>query len=319
MINKSITVAVCSRSFTKNIYLKEKLKKKYKYVYFNNTNKTLKGKDLVKFLKNADKAIIGLEKIDQILIDQIPKLKVISKYGVGLNNIDLKYLKIKKIKFGWEPGVNKRSVSELALFNMINLRRKLFLNNQSISNYQWKQHVGSILTGSKIGIIGCGNIGKDLIHLLQPFNCKIFVNDIVNYNKFYKKYKIIKKSINELLKVSDIVSIHVPLNKSSKNLINKNNLKYLKTSSIIINTSRGGIVNEEDLFKFLSKNKLSVALDVYSKEPNFDKRFIKLNNFIGTPHIGGSSKEAIVAMGLSAIKGLTKNSVPSKYMVNCYS
>ena len=319
MVKKSINIAVCSRSFSKNKFLANNLKKKYKNVIFNRSDKSLKGKELIAFLRNSDKAIIGLEKIDQFIIDQLPNLKVISKYGVGLNNIDLKYLKIKKIKFGWEPGVNKRSVSELALFNMINLRRKLFLNNQSISNYHWKQHVGSMLTGSKIGIIGCGNIGKDLIHLLQPFNCKIYVNDIVDHNKFYKKYKVVKKSINELLKVSDIVSIHVPLNKSTKNLINKNNLKYLKTSSIIINTSRGGIVNEEDLYRLLSKNKLFVALDVYSREPNFDKRFSKLNNFIGTPHIGGSSKEAIIAMGLSAIRGLTKNSVPSKHMINSHT
>jgi phosphoglycerate dehydrogenase-like enzyme len=309
MVNSLEKVAVCSRSFSNNLVLKKELLNHYKNVSFNRS-KILGGNELILFLKNADKAIIGLEKIDKKIIDSLPNLKVISKFGVGLNNIDLEYLKFKKIKLGWEPGVNKRSVSELSLCLILNSIRKITLNQSDLFNKKWNQTIGSDLTNSTIGIIGCGNVGQDLIKLLKPFQCKIYVHDIKSYKNFYSKYNIIPTSLNFLLKNSDIISIHTPLNKSSINLLNKKNLKFLKPNSSLINTARGGIINEDDLYNFLNKNKFNSASDVFINEPNINCRLIKLKNFFATPHIAGSTIESILKMGRSAIRGLNINAVP---------
>jgi|TARA_B110000483_G_scaffold35646_1_gene43614 phosphoglycerate dehydrogenase-like enzyme len=311
MVKSSNKIAVCSRSFSNNLVLKKELLKNYKNVIFNKS-KILCGNELILFLKDADKAIIGLEKIDKKIIDSLPKLKVISKFGVGLNNIDIEYLKYRKIRLGWESGVNKRSVSELTLCLILNSIRKISFNQSDLHNKIWKQTIGSDLTNSTIGIIGCGNVGQDLIKLLKPFQCKIYVHDIKSYNKFYYKHNLTPTSLNFLLKKSDIISIHTPLNKSTIGLINNNNLKLLKPNSSLINTARGGIINEDDLYNFLKKNKFNSASDVFVNEPNINTKLLKLKNFFATPHIAGSTKESILKMGTSAIRGLNINTVPSE-------
>ena len=242
-MKKNLSIAVCSRSFSNNAYLRNLIKKKYYRVKFNKRDK-LSGKKLIKFLKGHDGAIIGLEQIDSKLLNNLPDLKFISKFGVGINNLEIDSLIRRKIKFGWEKGVNKRSVSELTICLILNLLRKIKENSNSRNIINWSQHMGSNLTGMTVGIIGCGNVGKDLVSLLKPFKCKILVNDIKNYEKFYKTNNIMSCSLNNLIKKSDIVSIHTPLNTKTINLINHQNINKFKEKSIIINTARGGIINE---------------------------------------------------------------------------
>ena len=163
----------------------------------------------------------------------------------------------------------------------------------------------------QVGIIGCGHVGKDLIKLLQPFECEIFVNDILDYPEFFKEYRITTLSLDDLLSVSDIVSIHVPLNDSTKNLINAERLLLMKPTAVLINTARGGLVDEYALRTALVSSALAAAaFDVFSIEPPEDDKLLRLDNFISTPHIGGSSIEAIIAMGQSAIDGLDNNYIP---------
>ena len=306
-MKKNLSIAVCSRSFSNNAYLRNLIKKKYYRVKFNKRDK-LSGKKLIKFLKGHDGAIIGLEQIDSKLLNNLPDLKFISKFGVGINNLEIDSLIRRKIKFGWEKGVNKRSVSELTICLILNLLRKIKENSNSRNIINWSQHMGSNLTGMTVGIIGCGNVGKDLVSLLKPFKCKILVNDIKNYEKFYKTNNIMSCSLNNLIKKSDIVSIHTPLNSKTINLINHQNINKFKEKSIIINTARGGIINEKSLLSKLKKNKnFYAACDVFDNEPKINYEFLKLNNFIALPHIGGTTKQSILAMGLSAIKGLEKH------------
>ena len=178
-----------------------------------------------------------MEQIDSKLLNNLPDLKFISKFGVGINNLEIDSLIRRKIKFGWEKGVNKRSVSELTICLILNLLRKIKENSNSRNIINWSQHMGSNLTGMTVGIIGCGNVGKDLVSLLKPFKCKILVNDIKNYEKFYKTNNIMSCSLNNLIKKSDIVSIHTPLNSKTINLINHQNINKFKEKSIIINTA----------------------------------------------------------------------------------
>ena len=318
-MNKNDKVAVCSRSFSKNSILKAELVKKYKNVTFNVSGEILKKETLVKFLSGHNKAIIGLEEIDASILDQLPELKVISKYGVGLDMIDIKALQKKKVKLGWSGGVNRRSVSELVISFAISLLRHIPLCQKEIQKGKWNPRVGSYLTGKTFGIIGCGNIGKDLVKLLQPFDCKILVNDILSYKNFYEKYNIEQLEIEKLLAKSEIVSLHVPLNNSTRNFITRQRLALMKKESILINTARGGLIDEIALKDRLVEGNFSAALDVFSTEPPEDMELLNSPNLIVTPHIGGNSYEAILEMGKSAINGLDNNSIPDSILFKSYN
>lgn len=289
-------ISVCSRSFSRNPLLKKELLSHFPKVQFNEEGKNLKGEELVEFLKDSQRAIIGLEVLDREVISKLKKLKVIGKYGVGLNNIDLNALNEFNIKLGHTPGVNKRSVSELVLAHSLNLLRNITKNNKV-----WNPEVGRQLSDLTFGIIGCGNIGSDLVHLLKAFGTKILVNDI----REIKLEGITQVDLNDLLCNSDIVSLHVPLEKSTHNLISKKELLLLKENALLINTSRGGIVNEDDLFTWLNEKPLArAAFDVFECEPFLDSKLLSCSNFSTSPHIGGSTEESILAMGRAAIKSL---------------
>ena len=181
-------IAVCSRSFSKNQVLRRELLDRYKNVTFNDDGLQLQGDTLIKFLKGHQKAISALEIIDDYVLSQLPELNVISKYGVGTDMIDMIAMGKYGIKFGWTGGVNKRSVSELVISFAIALLRHVPASHREVLSGTWRQHIGSNLSGKTVGVIGCGHIGKDLIKLLQPFECSILVNDICKYEDFYNKY-----------------------------------------------------------------------------------------------------------------------------------
>ena len=305
MKNKEINVAVTSRSFSKNIILKEELLQKYKNVKFNDDGIRLKGDTLIEFLKGHQKAIIALEVIDDNLLSKLPELKVVSKYGVGLDMIDMQAMHKHNVKLGWTGGVNRRSVSELVISFAIALLRHVPASHREVLSGKWRQHIGSQLSGRTVGIIGCGYVGKDLVKMLQPFECPILVNDIKNYDSFYKQYNLKKVCKDELLAESDVVTLHTPLDDSTRNMLTSERLSLLKSDAILINVSRGGLLDEKALKHMLINGKLGgAALDVFSTEPPHDEELLKLSNFIVTPHIAGSSIEAIMAMGRSAIEGL---------------
>jgi D-3-phosphoglycerate dehydrogenase len=303
--NKIEKIAVCSRSFSKDSILRTELLKKYQNVTFNDEGKKLYGKSLVEFLKGHQKAIVALEKIDAVLLKQLPELNIISKYGVGLDMIDMQAMKKYEVKLGWTGGVNSRSVSELVISFAIALLRHVPASHREVLSGTWRQHIGGHLSGRTVGIIGCGFVGKDLIKLLQPFDCQILVNDIQNYDAFYKQYNIKAVEKEELLTNSDIVTLHTPLDDSTRNMLNSDMLALMKSDSILINAARGGLVDEVALKRMLiNKTLAAAALDVFTIEPPKDKELLELSNFIVTPHIGGSAKEAILAMGRASIEGL---------------
>ena len=304
-INTKDQVAVCSRSFSKNLTLRKELLNQYKKVTFNDEGLKLQGDSLIAFLRGHQKAITALETIDDYVLSQLPELNVISKFGVGIDMIDVKAISKHGKKFGWTGGVNKRSVSELVISFAIALLRHVPASNREVISGTWRQHVGGQLSGRTIGVIGCGHIGKDLIKLLQPFECSILVNDIRKYEDFYKKYNVEYLELEELLKRSDIVTLHVPLDESTKDMLTVDRLALMKKSAILINLARGGLVDEIALKNMLLDKRLSgAAFDVFLEEPPQDQELLSLPNFLVTPHIGGSSQEAILAMGRAAIQGL---------------
>lgn len=301
--NYNPLIAVCSRSVSKNDSAVKILKKKFKNIRLNDTDKILKDSGLINFMKGASAAIIGLEKIDEKLLKKCLKLKIIGKYGVGTNNIDFEALKKNNIKILLQPGINKRAVSELTLSFMIQGLRNSYQLINDVKNNKWPFKFGRLLSGKTVGIIGFGNIGSDLFELLRPFGCKIMVNDILPKNNFLRKKNIKNSSLKSLLKNSDIISLHIPLNKKNLNFFSKKEFSLLKKNIVLINTSRGGIVDEKYLYKLLKKNENSHALfDVVLKEPIKDKKLLNLKNFSLTPHLAGSTVEIAETASTDCVK-----------------
>ena len=298
-------VRVCNISFSKNSILVNKIKKYFKDVNFNFNGVRLDGEELIDFCKDADAIIVGVEKINSFILKRLPNLKYIAKYGVGIDNIDIDSCKERGVLIGWTGGVNKRSVAELTLGYMLILMRNIFSSYSDLKKLRWIKDGGNSLYNKKIGIIGMGNIGQDLIKLLSVFDCEILANDISENSLLSKKlnFKYVTKEF--LYRNSDIVTLHVPLTSSTKKMINTKVFNKMKNSSILINTSRGGVVCEKDLIDALKNKKIhSAALDVFQYEPLKNKELVRLSNIICTPHIAGNSKEAVIEMGNSAISHL---------------
>jgi phosphoglycerate dehydrogenase-like enzyme len=316
-MSSTVKVAVCSRSFSRNPILRAELLARYQQVTFNDAGLQLKGDGLVEFLRGHDKAITALETIDKSVLSRLPELKVISKYGVGLDMIDMAAMRAYGKRLGWTGGINRRSVSELVIMFAITMLRHVPAANREVLSGTWRQHIGGHLTGRTVGIIGCGHIGKDLVPLLQAFDCPILVNDIRDYPDFYAAHGVEPVSLETLLARSDIVTLHVPLDDSTRGMLDARRLALLKPTAVLINTARGELVDEAALKQLLQDKRLAAAaFDVFAVEPPQDKELLALPNFLVTPHIGGSAEEAVLAMGRAAINGLDENDIPTLPNVN---
>ena len=217
------------------------------------------------------------------------------------------------VLLGWVGGVNRRSVAELTLSFMISLLHKVSYACQEVRSGRWYQVRGHQLTGKTIGILGCGHIGKELVKLLRPFDCKLLSYDIRDFPEFYREYGVIPVNLEDLLRESDIVTLHLPLNDLTTNILNSEKLDLIKKGAFLINTARGGLVDEAKLKEMLKTGQIAgAALDVFLHEPPEDLELLNLPNIIVTPHIGGSTEEAILAMGRAAIDGLDNAKEVSK-------
>ena len=319
-MNAIDTVAVASRSFSKDTALIDALRAEYSNILLNETGKTLEGKDLVDFLGSADKAIIGIEEISAELLEQLPRLKVISKYGVGINNLDTVALKSKGVRLGFTPGVNKQSVAELTLTLTLLSLRKIHQNHIEITEGIWSQEKGAELFRKTVGLLGFGNIGQKFASFLQPFDCKIIFFDewVFSDEELFSTTKdlglkrdlIQQDELEAVLSQADVLSIHLPLLAETENIISIKELSLLKPSVSIINTARGGIINEPALHTFLSNNPDAfAAFDVFAEEPALENPLFELSNFFGTSHRSSLTHEGINAMGLAAIAGLDDNKI----------
>ena len=314
--NSNLKVVVTSRSFAKSTVLREELLRLFPNSVFNEDDKKLFGKELIEFINDADAAIVGVETIDSSVLEHTPELKIISKYGVGLDNIDQESLKNRDIFLGWTGGTNKRSVSELTLCFMLGLCRNVFGSSFKLKKLEWEKDGGYQLSGKTVGIIGCGHTGSDVVRLLAPFGCNLLVRDIVDKSNFCQEQGASQVSLEAVLEQSNIISLHVPLTKQTHQMVNANFLQKMKSTGFLINTSRGQVVNQEALKTALMQGEISgAALDVFAEEPPIDKDFLSLPNLMVTPHIGGNAIEGVEAMGRAAIQHLVlffKNSPKDK-------
>ncbi|MCH7935548.1 MAG: phosphoglycerate dehydrogenase [Proteobacteria bacterium] len=306
-------VAVCSRSFSRHPVLRRELKDRYPEVTFNDEGRVLAGEELIRFLKGHEKAITALETLDATLFAAVPELKAVSKYGVGCDSIDLDAMAAAGVRLGWTGGTNKRSVSELVISFAVQLLRHLPQARAEVLDGVWRQHVGRQLSKRTVGIVGYGHVGKDLGRLLRAFGCKVLAHDILDFPDFYAESGVEPAGLEELLRQSDVVTLHLPFDETTANILSAERLALMKPDAVLINTARGGLVDEEALKGALKDGRLlGAAFDVFATEPPEDQELLNLPNFIVSPHIGGSAEEAILAMGRAAIEGLEKNQIPER-------
>lgn len=257
-------------------------------------------------LKNADAIVTGLAPLSKNVLSSAKSLKVISNYGVGLDNIDLKVAQDLGIKIGWQPGINKTSVCEIVISRIIDLNRGLTLSHNSLLKEKWLNAKGKELRELKIGILGLGEIGKTVALALKFFGAEIHSYDLYPDNVFIKTHNIINHTnINDFAGSIDGVTCHVPLTDETRNIVDYNFLKTMPKGAFIINTSRGGIVNESDLIRTLDEKHISgCSLDVFEIEPFQNKKFLAYDNFLGSAHIAGTSNFATSMLSQACIDGL---------------
>jgi phosphoglycerate dehydrogenase-like enzyme len=298
-------IAVAARSFCRNATLRAELAARHPAVTFSESPDVLQGEALVSFLRGHDRAIIGLECIDDSVLSQLPELRVISKYGVGLDGIDLDAVARHGVSLAWTGGVNRRSVAELTLAFAIALVHRVPESTVALRAGQFQKLVGRQLTGRIVGIIGCGFVGKELVGLLAPFGCRVLAYDVLDFHEFYKANDVQAVGLDRLLSEAEVITLHVPLDASTRGMIGAAELARMKNGAFLINAARGGLVDEPALIDALTSGHLAgAAFDVFQMEPEANPALLALPTFLGTPHIGGSTAEAQLAMGRAAIAGL---------------
>jgi phosphoglycerate dehydrogenase-like enzyme len=286
--------------------MRQEVLKVYPTAKFNEKNYRIGEDETIELLKDCDAAIIGFEPINDRTLSALPKLKTIGKYGNGCETIDFAALKRHGVKFGYTWGVNKLAVAELTLgFMIMGLRYVMPLNLSMRAGERPRIRNGLFLTGRTVGIHGCGNIGKEVVRLLQPFNCEIIACDIKDYSDFYKQWNVEPVSFDELLARSEVLTLHLPKTKQTIGLYSDAVLKKMRPGAVLVNACRGGIVDEDALLRQLESNALMAAcFDVFAIEPAQCDKLLNHPNMLAAPHIGASTEETRLIMVQAAIKGL---------------
>jgi D-3-phosphoglycerate dehydrogenase len=276
--------------------------------------------ELIAFLKGADAAIVGFEPITDRVLEALPELRIIGKFGAGCEKIDFDALARHGRRFGYTFGVNKLAVAELTLAFMIAALRWIMPLNLAMRAGQRPGHRnGNLLTGRTVGIHGCGNIGKEVVRLLKPFGCTLLAHDIKDYAEFYAANGVTPVGLDELLACSQVLTLHLPKTRSTRGLYDAAMLDRLRDDAVLINTCRGEIVDEDALLARLKSGRVRAAcFDVFAIEPAMCDELLAQPNFLATPHIGASAEETRIAMVTAALDGLVDNALvdPKLYYDN---
>lgn len=284
--------------------LKTILEEQVKEVVYNTTGKPLSSTQLQSLLPGIDGMIAGLDEIDAAAMAVAPDLIVISRYGVGYNNVDLKAAKLNNITVTNTPGANAKSVAELTIALILNLLRPVLPAVKGVQDGEWPRLKGTCLEGKTVGLIGLGAIGKETARRLSGFDCQILAYDIIKNEEFAEQNNVVYMPLNLLLSQADIVSLHLPGTPDTAGTVDEEFFENMKTGSWIVNTARGELIDEEALISALNSGKIrGAAVDVYQQEPPDKKNpLLKMENVIATPHMGAHSDSATNAMGRIALE-----------------
>ncbi len=310
-------ILVTATSFMKSEHLKERLAfelsrepklQSYEVHYVDLRDKA--GQEAIvqeDFSKRVIAWLVGGEKVGSREINGFPNLKLVSKYGVGIDNIDQRALSDSGVTLAFEAGVNAIHVAEHTLGLMIGILRNLFTNSELLRGGSWRKEGGIGLQGLKVGIVGLGHVGSRVANLLSALGAELYYNDIERKLDLEKSIDIKYLDYSALLSHAELLSFHVPLTDQTYKMFDEKALALVRDGIYLVNTSRGGVLDEAALKSGLRSRKLlAVALDVFESEPNCDRELLGLTGFYGTPHTAGNSRQAVEAMGEAAIRGILK-------------
>ncbi len=285
----------------------------YQYLLANNCEiiENVKGRpytfeELRKVIGDIDGVIAGLDIWNEEIFKFAPKLKGIARFGVGVDNIDLQAASKHGIKVCNCKGINSNSVSEHALTLMLSTIRDIPMLNKTTKNGEWRREVFMELDTMRIGMLGFGEISRFTIEKLLPFNPEILAYDISPDLEAAHKLKVTIVSFEQLLRQSDLISIHIPSLPETRQLINKQTIAMMKDGAYLINTSRGDIIDEIALYNALKSGKLTAAaIDVFNSEPTQkDNPLFQLDNIVVTPHAAGESSKVYAETGKTTTKAI---------------
>ena len=289
----------------KNDKMLNLLKEFSKDLIFNPYGRPLTEEELIPLLKDCDGYLAGLDQINEKVLEQCNRLKVISRYGAGVDRVDMEVAKEKKIIVTNTPGMNAEAVGELAFALILSLARRIPYLNTQTKNGQWVRTLGTELKGKTLGILGLGAIGKVVASCGQGFGMKIIAHDQFNDVAYCEGSGIKIKNFEEVIEESDVISLHLPLTPETKHIIGIEAFSKMKDGVILVNTSRGGIIDEDAAYKALKIGKLGgLGLDAYEIEPPGKSKLFEFDQVIATPHTGAHTKEAIDKMAFLSIKNL---------------
>lgn len=273
--------------------------------------------ELKPHLQDTVAIIVAFTQINDPLLDIAPNLKIVCKHGVGVDNIDLEATKKRNIWVTNVPNANKHAVADFAFTLLLGAARQLPQAYERTKKGEWPRIFATDAYGKTIGILGLGNIGKQVALRAKGFNMNILAYDPYPDEVFANEHSVCFVSLDELTKQSDFISIHMPLTESTNNLFNLARIKMMKSSSFLLNLSRGGIINENDLYEALSKNMIAgAASDVFVEEPLTTHPLFSLDNFIGTAHIAGYTDGAVSAIGAHCVDNIINTIINGRKPAN---
>lgn len=261
--------------------------------------------EMIEQIKNIDGVIVGIDPVTSKVIAAAERLRVISKYGVGLDNIDMEAATKRGIVVTSTPGANTESVADLTFGLMISVARRIIEADQALRAGRWERFMGMDIWGRTLGVIGTGRIGKAVVNRAKGFNMRIFAYDTWQDSEWAAAYGVKYVDLEQLMIESDFVSIHIALNDETCGLVDKKLINLMKPTGILVNTARGGIVDETALSEALRKGKIfGAALDVFTEEPLVEQHLLSTSGLSITPHIGAYSRGALENMGKVAVENM---------------
>ena len=260
--------------------------------------------EVVELGKDCVGIIAGLEPLNSRVIDSLPNLKCISRVGVGMENVDIEYANAKGIKVVNTPEGPTRAVAELTVGMIFSLLRRIPQADANMKKMIWKKETGNLLFGKTIGIVGLGRIGKLVAEMFRSLGNNVIGCDLYPDNMWAEKNQVQLLDFKKVIQQADILTLHVPGSNDKKPIITKTELEYCKKSLIIINITRGGVIDELALYDALIKGEIkAAAIDVFEEEP-YNGPLTTLDNVILTPHIGSYASEGKLQMEIDSVENL---------------
>jgi D-3-phosphoglycerate dehydrogenase len=268
-------------------------------VIYNTTGRPLRSEEVREMLRDCDGYIAGLDVIDRVALEGANKLRVIARYGVGVEKVDLAAAREKDIVVCNTPGANSKAVAELTVGLMLAAARQIPMTSNSTRGGGWLRLTGMALEGKTIGLIGLGAIGKYVVRRLVGFECKLVAYDPYPDRAFAEQFSVGLVSLEHLLQTADIVSLHLPAAANTNGMVDAGFLSRMKPGAYLVNTARGELIDEDALANALESGHLAgAALDTFRHEPpGTDSPLMRQPNLIATPHLGAQTDEAINLMG----------------------